>query len=638
MPGRWALLLCWPVAWAQVCSDPQAPPPIVPPPKRLELRPYALQCRVDPRPGLAFDNADFADGNGPRGAKDAAACCAVCAATEGCRFWSFNVDPALPEDPGKCSWSRLSYCCFLHKDGSGNVTLAVDEPSRKQFGAKGRWTSGSISPELGVGPLKRELELSEEATGIAAEEALRPLARQLSEEMYTVGGLRLPLREGAAGPGDIVLKKEGKAPQGALDKDAERYELKVDGKGAVITCRSYRGCAWGVASLVQSLCVSGVPVPTVVLPAMLVQDYPDVAYRGIMVDTARRRVEVEELFDAAFLAHWYKVPYLQLHMTDDHAWTFPSEAFPELGSKNLGFRGPAPVVYKKEELQALVSYADSLGVAVIPELEGPGHSAAMRRSQPAFQGEGGTQPGEGGCINAADEAVYKAMKTLVQEMAAIFTTAPFLHVGCDETATPASLPGFEAFAKAHGIKDASDLFAYYVKFMAEAVKATGKKAMLWGPGALGRLQPGDALLFSWQGSKEDAAAAVKQGLFVVNAPNGGGNSSQEFQRSLYDFGEPTAAPGSQTLPATDLVLGTQVNVWECGWQYAQARRPGGQGESFLDEAVARASGPGWWAASYPRDARDFLGNYSFADRNRLPLRPRCRTTSCAAAPALELRV
>ena len=41
-------------------------------------------------------------------------------------------------------------------------------------------------------------------------------------------------------------------------------------------------------------------------------------------------------------ARFFKIRYLHLHMTDDHAWSFPSAAFPQLGSENVGFRGRAP--------------------------------------------------------------------------------------------------------------------------------------------------------------------------------------------------------------------------------------------------------------------------------------------------------
>ena len=51
----------------------------------------------------------------------------------------------------------------------------------------------------------------------------------------------------------------------------------------------------------------------------------------------------------------YKIPYVHLHMTDDHAWVFPSDAFPLLGSQNVGFRGQLPLVFKKQDLIDLVA-------------------------------------------------------------------------------------------------------------------------------------------------------------------------------------------------------------------------------------------------------------------------------------------
>lgn len=73
-------------------------------------------------------------------------------------------------------------------------------------------------------------------------------------------------------------------------------------------------------------------------------------------------------------------------------------------------------------------------------------------------------------------------------------SSPYIHVGCDETGTPPTLPGYGAFASKHNISDGSDLFAYYVKTMADAVKKTGKQAMIWGPAQMKRLEPGDAVV------------------------------------------------------------------------------------------------------------------------------------------------
>src|SRR5207237_8751900 len=79
----------------------------------------------------------------------------------------------------------------------------------------------------------------------------------------------------------------------------------------------------------------------------------------------------------------YKARYLQLHLTDDQGWTFPSTKHPRLGSKNhAAHGGVTPRVYKLKELKDLVAYADARGVTLVPEFEMPGHSGAAARSLP----------------------------------------------------------------------------------------------------------------------------------------------------------------------------------------------------------------------------------------------------------------
>ena len=54
------------------------------------------------------------------------------------------------------------------------------------------------------------------------------------------------------------------------------------------------------------------------------------------------------------------------------------------------------------------------------------------------------------------------------------------------------------------------------------VLIAGKQAMVWGPAAMGRLAPGDAVVMVWQGADGVAAEAERRGLEWVNCPNGGG--------------------------------------------------------------------------------------------------------------------
>ena len=288
--------------------------------------------------------------------------------------------------------------------------------------------------------------------------ALEPLSHLLSDDIFDISGVRLNASgsNGAHSPNMVnihlslvsvtVQTDPPQAPGStASTLPDESYHLVVSGKGVEIRCVSYTGCAWAVTTLLQLLCVSGVPTQTIALPAVNISDAPDAPYRGVLLDTARSLVTMQDLFHAVTLARYYKIRFLHLHLTDDHSWTFPSDAFPALGSANVGFRGRCPTVFTKQQLRSLVAYADQRGVTIVPELEGPGHSSAQRRAMPQLFGPPTNAQG-GGVLTVTNESVYDAMTTIIKEMANVFASSPYIHVGCDETGTPTSLPGYAQFA------------------------------------------------------------------------------------------------------------------------------------------------------------------------------------------------
>eukprot|EP00052_Salpingoeca_macrocollata_P033271 m.327371 g.327371 ORF g.327371 m.327371 type:complete len:647 (-) comp49279_c0_seq1:20-1960(-) len=622
-----------------VCADPaSAPTGIFPPPKSLVRTEYSLGCTL--LPNTTFDNSNFADGNGPRGVTSAGECCSLCAGLSGCKFWSFNVDSSIPGvAPGFCKWGQLAWCCFLH---TSNTNQTHSSRSEHQFGAKGNWTSGVMQPRPAQprhsappGTARTEFSMSPQDTAIVATDAsLQPLAGLLSDQVFALSGLRFNVSSkfpAQGHPPSVMLSLMNQTWPGQHWGSAasEQYSLVVDGNGVRLSCADYTGCAWGVSTLAQSLCVRGVEVQTVAVPCMNVTDGPDVGYRGVLVDVARTRVTLPQLYDAVVWCGFFKIPLLHLHLTDDHGWSFPSQAFPLLGSQNIGFRGPAVQLYDTAALQALVDFAALRGVSIVPELEGPGHSGAMRRSDRFFQGEGGDNPAGGGVMNVANDSLYTAMDTLVSEISAVFHTSPYFHIGCDETSTPASLPGYALFAKEHNITSPNDLFAYYVKAMVDSVTKHGKKAVLWGPAQLARLHKGDAVVMIWDGGDAGAQAALAQGLDVINCPNGVGNLSSEFYHNIFDFAAPSAASSyatnrhsgpSPSIKPTSMMLGVQLNMWEEGWGYGLV--------DYGAAAVGRA-GAGWWGYTWPRNTTAGTNSsalqtaYASALRTHARLRPSC---------------
>ena len=94
-----------------------------------------------------------------------------------------------------------------------------------------------------------------------------------------------------------------------------------------------------------------------------IHDHPAYPWRGLMIDVARRFIPLPALkrtLDAMSLA---KLNVLHLHLTDDQAFRFRSEAHPELASLDA---------WDAAELKELVAYAADRAVRIVPELDMPG--------------------------------------------------------------------------------------------------------------------------------------------------------------------------------------------------------------------------------------------------------------------------
>jgi N-acetyl-beta-hexosaminidase len=144
--------------------------------------------------------------------------------------------------------------------------------------------------------------------------------------------------------------------------------------------------AEGTATLLQALSQSN---GQVALPKLVIKDWPHADYCAMMIDCGRQEQPIEWLKKMIETCRLYKVRYVHLHLTDDQGWCFPSATYPQLGSKNHGTHGGlAPKVYPLEELKGLVAYADARGIALVPELEVPGHSGAALRSLPLASSSG----------------------------------------------------------------------------------------------------------------------------------------------------------------------------------------------------------------------------------------------------------
>lgn len=345
---------------------------------------------------------------------------------------------------------------------------------------------------------------------VALDPGLESLAETLVQDIALTKGLRAT-RGSAVGPDCIVLK---------LDRSLadEAYQLEVD-RDIVIKGKNLRAVSFGVSTLLQAIKAKG---KSIVIPKVTIKDRPSRPYRGLMIDVARRYHSIDVLKQCVELCRLYKLNYLQLHLTDDQAFTFPSRTYPKLTGQNQ-HGGPA---YTIEELKELMKFADMRGVTLIPEFDIPGHSAALNRTMPELFKIQGTKPYEHhATINFASPEVLAALKILIGEMCEVFGSSPYFHMGGDEadiSFTDQHLD-FQAAFRQEGLPEKSqhEIYRRFLLQINEIVKAKGKQLIVWeGFGRdLGSKFPipKDVLVMEFENSYYLPTDLLADGYTVINA-------------------------------------------------------------------------------------------------------------------------
>jgi autotransporter-associated beta strand protein len=407
------------------------------------------------------------------------------------------------------------------------------------------------------------MQLTADSRVVAGEKQLEPLAEILSGEIALLTGLKLKVTTGPAQAGDVVLKIDGTIQAGEKILMLRKREpvrttdgahaVAVDDR-AIVTGFDYRATAEGSSTLLQLL---GKDEAGFRLPRVTIKDWPHADFCGVMLDVARQDHPIDAIKQVVRLCRLYKARYLQLHLTDDQGWTFPSTRYPQLGSKNhAAHGGVTPKVYKLKELKELVAYADARGVTLVPEFEMPGHSGAAARSLPeVFDAidPDSKRPVGIGCMNMSNEALYPALDTIIGEMCEVFASSPYFHVGSDEvTSGRLSLhPGYKAFMKKHGLKSDAELADHFIREACALVKKHGKKAIKWE--GLANFATKDVIIMCWEGNSTFAAEAVARGYTTITCPWNLGVPWQEW--SMYRC-------NASQLKRGDSVLGATLVAWE----------------------------------------------------------------------------
>ncbi len=370
-----------------------------------------------------------------------------------------------------------------------NTELIIDQPSS----------------DIAVVPYPKEITISgkglvltEKSSIQANDPTLQPLVHLFQQELLQLTGVALDNTSNKKAA--ILFEIDS-----SLGPDA--YHLSIEEK-VLLKGGSYQALAMAKNTLLQLVKQNE---KGLILPALIIKDEPDAAYRGLLIDLARKwhsLATVKQLID---LAAFYKVNYLHLHFTDYQSYTLPSKHYPKLATPSRH--------YSVEELREMEAYSQLRGVTIIPEIDVPGHSSPFVKKYPEIFAIQDTVNNPY-IINMGRAEVYQALDLLIGEVLSIFTATPYFHIGGDEAYFAKVLEDsdVQAYMAEHQLGEIHELYRHFLIRMNTIVKKHGKQMCVWeGFSRQGNISiPKDILVFEFETNKYLPNDLVEDGYTVVN--------------------------------------------------------------------------------------------------------------------------
>jgi hexosaminidase len=301
------------------------------------------------------------------------------------------------------------------------------------------------------------------------------------------------------------LRADGKAP--ADDAD-ERYGLEITSAGVRVWGPTAEAVHRGITSLRQ-LIAANAQDGSAALPATRIIDGPRFAWRGLSLDVARTFHAPSVIRRVIDMCSLHKLNVLHLHLTDDQGWRIEVPTWPLLtevgGSGAMGDRPGGH--YALAEMAALVSYAADRFVTVVPEIDIPGHCAAVFRSYP------GLAPADAHSIELGDGSSF-ALATLDPGRPGTWTFV--------EDVLDAVIPQFPQSAYVHiGGDEAfgmpAEVHTAFVEQAVALVRARGKRVIGWQEIARASISSEEVVQY-WMEARETEATINGDALSSMAPP------------------------------------------------------------------------------------------------------------------------
>lgn len=387
----------------------------------------------------------------------------------------------------------------------------------------------------------------------------------------------------------------------------EGYRLTVNDRLVRIEGRTAQGVFYGIQTLRKSLPIileterndnSGV-TNQVELPAVVINDQPRFAYRGMHLDVSRHFFGIDVVKEYLDIMALHNMNTFHWHITDDQGWRIEIKKYPklaQLGSqrkhtvigRNMGVYDDTPYggYFTQDEAREVVQYAKDRYITVIPEVDMPGHMLGALKAYPELGCTGGPYETEGrwgvfeDILCAGNEQTYQFINDVLDELMDIFPSQIF-HIGGDEAPRERweKCPKCQQRIRELGLKGdgkyaaEAKLQGYFTNRVENYLISKGRRIIGWDEILEGDVNA-SAMIMSWRGVKGGLEAAEK-GHDVVMAPTSHGYFDY-YQTNPEDWNNPTLfkaylpmervysldpSPDSLSVVAKKHIIGAQANIW-----------------------------------------------------------------------------
>lgn len=350
----------------------------------------------------------------------------------------------------------------------------------------------------------------------------------------------------------------------ATDLKHEHYALTIRTNGKwELSADYYVGFLRGVETYSQLFEEEGDERMFLRGTPILIDDNPTFLWRGLMIDSSRHFLPVEDIKKTIDGMLYNKLNVLHWHIVDEDAFPLLVPSRPELSEF-----GQVGGVYTVADVKTVIVYAQARGIRVIPEIDSPAHTESWGRSE---KNKKVTFLCDGIYVGQFDPTLNETYDLVDDVLRHVTETFPdnYVHFGGDEIDLDCwdQRPSIAKFMEEHSIKTFRDLEVYYreeqKRRFRKSISST-KKVIYWANEEIDLPVQADDVIQWWGVSKNvDHLAGRKNEVILSNydltymdigfgGRTGGSYGHYQNWRLMYSFNPRVANVN---------VIGGEVCMW-----------------------------------------------------------------------------